>query len=363
VTKITLLLHFDKDDFTVIRMPTVRIARLPEKPSIFTRWSPVFMIAGVVCIIAAVMVVPQLIIKLRRLPLTPKEQLDAEAAIRTAIIQLLGGLVLIAGLYFTARGFRLTREGHITDRYSKAIEQLGHDNRDVRIGGIYALERIMHDSQPDRETIVDVLATFVREHTRVGHNEPSKDPIGADVQSAISVLGRRPGIEEETKKLDLYHSGLNHADMAGQDLRGVMLYYSSLDNTTFAGANLTKASLSFCSGKDVAFTNCSAIGANFVNAAYIDSWFLHANLTRTDFYGCDLSHSDFGRRYIELGQPPFPPATLTEARFTKAKLTGTILRGVDLSTVRGLTKDQLAEAIIDANTIPPEKWGTSDDEE
>ena len=54
-------------------------------------------------------------------------------------MQLVGGAVLIAGLYFTARGFRLTREGHITDRYAKAVEQLGHEAADVRIGGIFAL--------------------------------------------------------------------------------------------------------------------------------------------------------------------------------------------------------------------------------
>jgi len=39
----------------------------------------------------------------------------------------------------TARTFELTERGHLTDRYSKAIEQLGNDNLDVRLGGIYSL--------------------------------------------------------------------------------------------------------------------------------------------------------------------------------------------------------------------------------
>jgi hypothetical protein len=33
----------------------------------------------------------------------------------------------------------------VTDRYTKAIEQLGSDRLDVRIGGIYALERVARD--------------------------------------------------------------------------------------------------------------------------------------------------------------------------------------------------------------------------
>jgi hypothetical protein len=36
----------------------------------------------------------------------------------------------------TARTFELTERGHLTDRYSKAIEQLGNDTLDVRLGGI-----------------------------------------------------------------------------------------------------------------------------------------------------------------------------------------------------------------------------------
>jgi hypothetical protein len=35
------------------------------------------------------------------------------------------------------RTYRLTQQGQITDRYTKAIEQLGSDKLDVRLGGIY----------------------------------------------------------------------------------------------------------------------------------------------------------------------------------------------------------------------------------
>lgn len=97
-----------------------------------------------------------------------------------------------------------------------------------------------------------------------------------------------------------------------------------------------------------------------MNAKYTNGWFLEADLTDTDFYGCHLSGSDFGRRYGEEGNPPIPPAIVTHARFTKARLTGTNLRGVDLRTVRGLTAAQLQEAITDDNTLLPERWGVDD---
>ncbi|MYT81269.1 hypothetical protein YW3DRAFT_07423, partial [Streptomyces sp. MnatMP-M77] len=43
----------------------------------------------------------------------------------------------------------LAKEGQITDRYTAAVGNLGEDKMDVRLGGIYALQRIMQDSRRD----------------------------------------------------------------------------------------------------------------------------------------------------------------------------------------------------------------------
>jgi hypothetical protein len=297
------------------------------------------------------------------LALSPKEQLEAEASLRSSLIQILGGVVLVAGLYFTARGFQLTREGHITERYAKAIEQLGNPNADVRIGGIYALERIARDSKTDRETIIEVLTTFVREHTRSGYKTPADTKAEADVQAAITVIARRPNTNTKTSRLDFYHSGLNGVDFRSGNFKHAMFYYSRLDNALFSYANLEEAGLSFCRAQGAAFTGSIARGANFVNAKYVNGWFLAADFTDADFYGCDLSGSDFGRRYAEEGDPPLPPAVVANARFTRAKLTKTNLRGVNLTTVRGLTPEQLEEAITNDDTRMPEHWGEDEAED
>jgi len=54
------------------------------------------------------------------------------------------------------RTLELSEQGQVTDRYTKAIEQLGSDKLDVRIGGIYALERVARDSARDHPTIMEV---------------------------------------------------------------------------------------------------------------------------------------------------------------------------------------------------------------
>lgn len=319
------------------------------------------------CIVAALWALielPIFVVGYRNVHLTMKERLESEAGIRASLIQFFGGAILIGGLYFTAQGFRLTREGHITGRYATAIDQLGNDSADVRIGGIYSLERIMLDSPSDREMIIEVLTSYVREHTRIDKRTPSTQRVTADAQAALSVIARRPGGHfRDARPLDFYHSGLNDADFRGGDFTGAWFYYCNLDSGHFAGARLIGAGLSFCKGRQVAFTNCSAQGANFVHSQYTHSWFLSADLTETDFYGCDLTNSDFGRRYGDGSGPALPPAILHGARFTNATLTNTDFRGVDLRATVGLTPEQLKEAITDANTLLPLKWGGDWDEE
>ncbi|MEU2072264.1 hypothetical protein [Streptomyces anulatus] len=65
---------------------------------------------------------------------------------------------------------KLTREGQVTDRYVEAIKLLAAKDEGrrgsglmERLGGIYALERIMRDSAKDHDTVVQVLVAFVRQ--------------------------------------------------------------------------------------------------------------------------------------------------------------------------------------------------------
>jgi hypothetical protein len=84
-------------------------------------------------------------------------------------ITALPGLAAVIALIFTSLAVRatnaqlqITEQGQITDRYNAAITNLGSPSIDVRLGGIYALQRIMQDSRRDQPTIVAVLCAFVR---------------------------------------------------------------------------------------------------------------------------------------------------------------------------------------------------------
>ena len=53
-------------------------------------------------------------------------------------------------------------ERRITELYTKAVEQLGSDKAPVRLGGLYALERLAQDNRAQRQTIVNVLCAYLR---------------------------------------------------------------------------------------------------------------------------------------------------------------------------------------------------------
>ena len=162
---------------------------------------------------------------------------------RGRLLTLGAGLFAAGALVFTARNFTLSREGQVTDRYTKAIEQLGSDKLDVRIGGIYALERVARDSARDHPTVMEVLTAFIREHS---HEQwPPSDPGGReqerstrpDVQAAVTVIGRRDA------KRDIQRIDLTGANLAGADLTGADLSRADLAGADLTGANLSDANL------------------------------------------------------------------------------------------------------------------------
>jgi hypothetical protein len=118
--------------------------------------------------------------------LSRKEVYELRSDIRRTFAQAVGATVLLIGLYLTAKTLRTTQEGQITDRFTKAINQLGEPGPEklaIRLGGIYALERIARDSLRDKPPIVEILAAYVRAHAawkeeQLLHDEspPSETP-------------------------------------------------------------------------------------------------------------------------------------------------------------------------------------------
>lgn len=179
------------------------------------------------------------------------DRVKAIEAVRTSVLQLLGGVVVIAGAYLTAATLRLNRAGHISDRFSKAVDQIGASEAATRVGGVYALERVMRDAPSEQRAVLETLIAFLREQRSL----PKTGPVVAEVDSpsippadaaaALRVVGRRDAGNDPEGR-DRFGWNLTELDLRDFSLRlgdfaGVNFWRADLRRANLIGADLTEA--------------------------------------------------------------------------------------------------------------------------
>ena len=290
----------------------------------------------------------------------------------------------------------VAEQGLITERFTKAIEQLGSDNISIRLGGIYALESIAeyskkhHWSERYHWTIMEVLSAFVRENAPLkkdleaaeGEQQPQK--LRTDIQAALTVIGRRdPEKDPPNKKLDLSNTDirkaelpkanfqkiiLSEAKLQGANLCDANLQEADLSRANLEGANLRDANLQRTKLREAKLQNANFSQANLtesiIRAAILhDTTLNKANLQRADLRfanlqrayldEADLQEADFSRGAI-LEEAHLNKANLQKANFSEAKLQGATLFGADLRGAINLKQQQLKQASGDHTTRLPD---------
>ena len=229
-----------------------------------------------------------------------KERLKLEDDTRKTFAQIVGGIVFLGGLIFTYNTFRLQQEGQFTDRFTMAVTQIGDEKLEVRLGGLYALERIAKDSPKDHWTVMEILSAYIRENAKKKEESAEKNNsnksannkvketkkdvnVTTDIQAALTIIERRK-IQQDSKT----------------------------DRINLSGANLSRANLS---------------------RAYLGRAYLSEAILR----GAYLSE-----------------AILSSANLSGADLREAYLSGADLSLVENLTFERLSNVIINENTKLPD---------
>ncbi len=260
------------------------------------------------------------------------------------------------------------RERSITERFSKAIEQLGSQKIEVRLGGIYSLERISQDS-PERNhwTVMEILTSFIQEKSpsepqkndreenkknfsknttliKANHRNKGekKQKITTDIQAALTVIGRRNSKNDPAdKSLDLALTNLSRAHLKIANLERV-----NLEEANLARANLVKAHLgrSDLAGANLEGTNLGEANletANLVGANLEEANLVKTDLGRADLAGANLVRTDLGE--ANLARANLVGANLEEANLVKTYLGEAYLMGSNLEEAN-LMKAHLGEA-------------------
>jgi len=319
--------------------------------------------------------------------------------------QILGGLALLLGLYFTWRTLQVNREGQITERFTRAIDQLGKvedgtKRFEIRIGGIYALERIARESEEDYWPIMEVLTAYVRHNSHWPHGqirslqdvrelvargfdlkEVVPDRVEPDIEAIMTVLRRRAGSygsgepqplnlsDTNLAKVDLREANLSYAYLPGAYLFVANLWRAVLSNAKLWDARLYGANLT----GEASLIGADLTGAQLWRANLKEATLIAAILKKAEFLQADLSEANLGLANLEgadLTRADLSGANLGSAKnLDKARLEGAHLEGPNLSFTK-LTQEQLEETTGDKKTTrlpdglePPAHWGMKTDQQ
>ncbi len=331
-----------------------------------------------------------------------------------AVFACLSGIGAVFGFYTSIIRTETGEQGLITDRINKAIEGLGRSNQkdepviEVRLGALYALERIAQDSMRDHIQIMEIICAYVR------HNSPSPrklsgayDPtesegpddfdgpfdiirLREDIDSAVNIIGRRGNWPNGKKRLEKEQKQKYYIDLSYCNLHAAQLNYANLSGAILTGTNLSGASLANAdlSNTDISYAylhHANLLLAN-LEGANLDEIFLHsaiitnanlrdaslngANLERARINNSDLSGAFLYRaelNYARLSNAKLNRACLEKARMYKTsffltKMSRAYAYKADFSNCENLTRYQLAKMYcgknvkISDNLERPKHW-------
>nr|WP_325249607.1 pentapeptide repeat-containing protein [Amylibacter sp.] len=267
-------------------------------------------------------------------------------------------------------------------------------NIGVRVGSIYALERIAQDSLRDHVQIMEILCTYIQENAPVSSAKELPTPPDsqkfsteqwkndfsawhsdidgildtlrprADIMAALKVIGRRTKQQRaveiadtrhhnEGYRLDLRHTNLQGADLRRQNFQRALFTKSRMEGVNFVCANLRGAYFKNAFLQVAELEKAEMQGANLVGTdlqgVNLKSAFLHeATLWQTQLQYAHLNCTQLqGAQFRDT-----LPNKMTD--FTLSDFLNLAVKSMDLSHLTSLTQSQIDQMFGDSTTkLPP----------
>jgi uncharacterized protein YjbI with pentapeptide repeats len=307
------------------------------------------------------------------------DQLDPTgAAIRNiglVVAALFGAPFIVWRSIVAQKQVDVAEQGQITERITKAVEGLGSvrserkqiknepamfsdtnepafientvPNLEVRIGAIFALERISQDSLRDHIQVMEILSAYIRNNSRreldKAHEKirmkeapeslPLYTPLREDLRTALLVIGRRSSasIAYERSMSPQYSLDLQGANFSGVKMDKLDLRYANLEDTIWTRASLRWGCFSRATIRNSDFSGSDLEFSNFQEARLIDDTFDGATLDEGHFQGVYIDKCSF--KNCGLSNNIFDDATVSHAFFDGASLMNSDFRNADVSRI------------------------------
>ena len=308
----------------------------------------------------------------------------------------IGGIV---ALFFALWRSRLAerqaatgQQGLLNERYQKGAEMLGSGVLSVRMGGIYALQRLAEEHPKEYAIqILGLFCAFVRHPTRDESITPwpdkeTEEPLREDVQAIMAFIGYRKQsiIDMENQsdfRLDMREANLNRIHLRGANLSKALLNDANLSKANLVRADLSQAQLENANLFEVLADHANCLGTQFTSAHLKNIRLVNANCSNASMLRADLSGAILVG--ANLSGAIFTHANLSSSHLMGANMAGSHLTSAILSGVRfaapsmdemtpgawittnapiqGLTQSQLDFNYVDPSD-PPKLAGINDAE-
>lgn len=304
-------------------------------------------------VVFALVVGPWLLTRYPQKGLTSEQALKAKNDVRTTLVQALAGLAVAGGLAVTYSTYRqnqrdqaarreeqdrlyqlsqaeqaarreeqdrahqLNMATHVNDLYTKAVEQLGHNQAPVRLGALYSLVHLAQANPQQRPTVVDVLCAYLRmPYTPPRPDEPAVESTAATTEDPMPDPSSEQRDRDAAQELQVR--------LTAQRLLGDHLHVPSGVSGKDAQELLPSPDETFWPGISLDLTGATLINLSLDKASVVDARFARATFSGTarfreaTFIGGGLF--DDG---TFIGDASFHQATFTgRASFEKATFTG-----------------------------------------
>ncbi|WP_460539277.1 pentapeptide repeat-containing protein [Glycomyces halotolerans] len=258
-------------------------------------------------------------------PLATSDSGDRAAAVQATFTVAfgIGGLATLA--LFTRRQWLQERvhehtqydaeQRRITEQYMQAVEQLGHDKAPVRLGGLYALERLGLEHPEQRQVVAEVWCAYLRRQytppVRILNSTNEVDLDGQVAEEPDESAGERAAEASEeyevrmtAQRLLAEHLRDPRPDEERNGTRPVeSRQFWHLDQLNLAGAVLISADFTDCSLPELKAEGAHFHGRTSFVRAHFEGYtaFFKAHFERdAEFVGAHFEgYTGFGKAHFE----------------------------------------------------------------
>jgi uncharacterized protein YjbI with pentapeptide repeats len=227
----------------------------------------------------------------------------------------------------------------VIKHYSQAIDKLGSEKIDIRLGAISELEIIANESDKYYWPIIEILTAYVRNNSLIKTDNPMDNIVEQDIQAVLTALGRRKNSFKngEPKGLNLRLTYLIRADLQKAHLEGIDLWRAHLEGIDLWRAHLEEANLQEAHLEGANLTGTHLEGAFLLEThlegadlkgAYLKGTYLKgARLEGAHLFWTDLTEANLEEAHLE-------ESDLMVAHLERAYLKGTHLERANLNGAR-----------------------------